>query len=220
MNSFNTKLILFPLWLSLFFTGRANARQKISCTAVFNSTVQVKEAQFLFDSQIQSPSIAHFQIKADFAEAINKSGGGNWTGDDRPYSEYGVPAQLIIPAQKNRQGLTMTPESTINSMIRVRDMSSADSAPLLPKFKLKFASRENRRNPLVYKTNGFRINTSGFFGLDRAPFREAFLYEVAQILKLPTVKTQRANIVYTQTPANNEMQNRLHETEALNFRKR
>lgn len=217
MNRFNSKNTIALFMLSLLFNGRINAlpMKRLSCEAVFNNSPQVKESQFLFDSRIQSPSVAHFQLQADFAEAINKSGGGNWTGDDRPYSQYGVPAQLIIPAKKNQNGFTMTPDVIINSMIRVRGMSSADSSPLLPKFKLKFDPREHRRHPLAYKKKGFRINTSGFFGLDRAPFREALLYEIAQILKFPTVKIQRANIEYTQSPANKEMQNRLHETEAL-----
>ncbi len=206
---------LIILLISHFISFQASASSQFICSVIFIHSENVKESQHFFDTRIENPTVASFKLKADFAKAIKKSGGGNWTGENRPYSEYGVVAQLIIPAKKNQQSLTVIPESIISTMIRVRGMSSAESSPLLPKFKLKFDKKEHRRHPLVYKTNGFRINTSGFFGLDRAPFREAFLYEVAQILKFPTVKIQRANIIYTQVPENVEMQNRLHETEGL-----
>ncbi len=162
----------------------------------------------LFTHSLASPTVQRFSIMGDFARAKEISGGGNWTGEDRPMEEYGVPVEIEVPAPSDGN-----PTAKLTAMMRVRGMSSADTAEF-PKLKVKMPEESRDQQGLFQGVSGFRINTSGFNNDPMAPFREALAYEMAEVLGLPSPKFQRAKIEYRQS-SDGKTYNVLPEQQAL-----
>ena len=153
----------------------------------------------LFTSTLLNPKVLSFTMTGDFAKVKKISAGGNWTGEDRPINNYGVPVKIEPPKSINEKVSIGNIDSTIfyMAMMQVRGMSSADVAEF-PKLKVKLTDEDSKRSGVFQGVKSFRINTSGFHNNPFAPFREALAYEMAQILDLPTPKFQRALIEYRQ----------------------
>lgn len=172
------------------------------CQSALNQGLAAKAAQaaivnplnprpVIFSADLKNAGVVELTMTGDFAKAKKISGGGNWTGEDRPFEQFGVPITLTgVGLQANAVG-------ALTGMVKVRGMSSADEAKF-PKLKLKIDKGQETKETLFSGIKGARINTSGFYNLPEAPFREALGYEIAELLGLPTPKVQRASITYQQ----------------------
>lgn len=147
-----------------------------------------------FTSDILQPAVVTtLSMTGDFKKAKELSGGGNWTEEERPWDQFGVPVSIAWSSNINGRIQRYSAEA----LMRVRGKSSADMADF-PKLKVKLPKDAPGKNSLFDDLNGFRINTSGFHNEPLAPFREALVYELAEILGMPVPKIRRAYIDYIQ----------------------
>ncbi|MEY4615238.1 MAG: CotH kinase protein [Pseudomonadota bacterium] len=170
------------------------------------NTIKI-DRSVIFSSNLDHAGAIQFTMTGDFAKAKRLSGGGNWTGEKRPYDQFGVAVEL------DNVGLKKNSIDALTGKVKIRGMSSADAAKF-PKLKLKLSKKQETESTLFSGIKGLRINTSGFYNTPEAPFREALGYEIAEILGLPTPHIQRAEINYQQQFANGNIKS-LKEKQAL-----
>ncbi|MGZ3796606.1 MAG: hypothetical protein ACXVB1_09580 [Pseudobdellovibrionaceae bacterium] len=140
----------------------------------------------LFQNSLEDPTPVNFQLYADFKLAKTKNPGGNWTGEDQPFSKFGVPLIIKNAGLKDLKGF-----------VKVRGMSSVGESKF-PKLKIKLDEAQDLNQSYFSGIKGLRIITSGFNNEPHAPYREALAYEMAKVLELQTPKFQRAKIDYFQ----------------------
>lgn len=163
----------------------------------------------VFATSLQKRDVVTFSMAGDFQKAKEISAGGNWTGEDRSWDQYGVPVSIAWSSSNNGE----IQNHFVEALMRVRGMSSADVAEF-PKLKVKLPKDASGKNSLFDGANGFRINTSGFHNEPLAPFREALAYELAEVLGMPTPKIRRAFIDYNQKNKDGSL-TKINERQAL-----
>ncbi|MFN3455746.1 MAG: hypothetical protein ACK41T_12385 [Pseudobdellovibrio sp.] len=197
--------LFFVIFVGFSFTAKAS-NLALDVNSICSTENSHFIPQIIFDNSIQNPTVLPFRLTADFAKAKKISGGGNWEGENRSFSEYGVSGTIT--------SLNCTPHlhKVLDLNLRIRGMSSADEAKF-PKLKLEF-NKQQIKETSFDGIKGLRINTSGFHNDTTTPYREALAYEIAQILDLPVLRFQRAVIEYIQK-SNNSKETVIKEYQAL-----
>lgn len=197
LSKINVKCILLIFCLAEVF-NYSQAKATAYADTIANPKPNLLQPTKIFSSSLEKPTVVGMTLTGDFAEAKEKAGGGNWTGEERPMADFGVP--MIF----SNIGMQAGSATQVKALGRVRGMSSADEATF-PKLKIEIDQSANTQGTIFELTHGFRINTSGFNNNPTAPFREALAYDIASTLGLVTPKYQRALIKYQQEIPNGKV---------------